>query len=252
MKTPCPPEDWYKQYFKEPYGLFYHDFLVPERMSRSEAEFVMTAVDLKACRALLDCPCGYARHFPYFETRCDCVYGLDLSADCPARAKETNPACRIVQGDMRALPFSAGKFDLVLNLFNSFGYFCDADNCRVLSEFARVMSDEGKFILDISNPESIRRIVRKTPRTRQQIGGLEVIEDWAFDDATGTLTNHGKFILGRRKVQRSYTIRLYTREEFEEITAAAGLKILRVFGGMDARPFESISSRIILLGEKRR
>ena len=64
------------------------------------------------------------------------VTGLDYSAHLLKKAKTrgTGRMLRYVRGDMRALPAAwASSFDVVLNLFTSFGFFLDpADDARVI------------------------------------------------------------------------------------------------------------------------
>jgi SAM-dependent methyltransferase len=50
--------------------------------------------------------------------------------------------------DMRHLPVADGAFDLVLNLWNSFGYFLDeAEEAAALAEFRRVLRPGGLVLL---------------------------------------------------------------------------------------------------------
>ena len=76
--------------------------------------------------------------------------GFELSPTLLARARErgTGPTLRYHRGDMRQLPSDwTGRFDAVLNLFTSFGFFADpADDQRVIAEFARVLTSDGTLI----------------------------------------------------------------------------------------------------------
>jgi ubiquinone/menaquinone biosynthesis C-methylase UbiE len=78
------------------------------------------------------------------------VDGLDYSAHLIARAKErgTGPTLRYTRGDMRRLPGRwTGRFDAVVNLFTSFGFFAaPADDALVMREFARVLAPGGTLV----------------------------------------------------------------------------------------------------------
>ncbi|HEU4643759.1 MAG TPA: class I SAM-dependent methyltransferase, partial [Gemmatimonadaceae bacterium] len=84
---------------------------------------------------ILDVPCGQGRHAHLLAENGFDVTGLDYSAYLLARAKErgTGPSLRYVRGDMRRLPPRwTGRFDALVNLFTSFGFFLDpADDARV-------------------------------------------------------------------------------------------------------------------------
>ena len=67
---------------------------------------------------------------------------------------------------MRRLPARwTGRFDAVLNLFTSFGFFADpADDARVIAEFARVLAARRHA-----------RLARRQPRRRD---GAFPVRDW--------------------------------------------------------------------------
>ena len=76
---------------------------------------------------------------------------FDLARDARldlAKARGTGPSLRYTRGDMRSLPARwTGRFDAVVNLFTSFGFFTEpADDARVLREFARVLAPGGVLI----------------------------------------------------------------------------------------------------------
>ena len=76
--------------------------------------------------------------------------GLDYSRHllAVARRRGQSPRLRYVHGDMRRLPARwSGRFDAVLNLYTSFGFFLDPrDDARVMAEFARVLAPGGMLI----------------------------------------------------------------------------------------------------------
>src|SRR5262249_39741299 len=80
------------------------------------------------------------------------VTGLDLSAESIRIAKQSERRnLRFVRGDMRE-PFGTRAFDVVFNLFTSFGYFDDAaDNLRVIEHVANALKSGGQFVLDYLN-----------------------------------------------------------------------------------------------------
>lgn len=51
-----------------------------------------------------------------------------------------------------ALDFK-NKFDIVLLLFTSFGYFSDEENFRVLKNVYAALKPSGHFVLDVPNTE---------------------------------------------------------------------------------------------------
>jgi 2-polyprenyl-3-methyl-5-hydroxy-6-metoxy-1,4-benzoquinol methylase len=72
---------------------------------------------------ILDLPCGYGRHSNALADRGYQVTGLDLDAEHLAKARESARA-RFREGDMREIDADLhGRFDAVINMFYSFGFF---------------------------------------------------------------------------------------------------------------------------------
>ena len=124
--------EWFAGWFDSPY---YH-LLYRHRDHEEAAAFIdalMQALQPKPDDHILDLACGAGRHSNYLANKGYTVTGLDLSKESIARAK-ANAADNVSFGvaDMRQLDAKA-EYDLVLNLFTSFGYFEDFDdNLRVL------------------------------------------------------------------------------------------------------------------------
>jgi len=99
---------------------------------------------------VLDVPCGQGRHAHLLAEAGYDVDGLDYSAELLAVARKRGTArnLRYVRGDMRKLPAQWTKrFDAVLNLFTSFGFFAHpSDDVRVIREFARVLKPGGRLL----------------------------------------------------------------------------------------------------------
>jgi ubiquinone/menaquinone biosynthesis C-methylase UbiE len=73
--------------------------------------------------------------------------GLDISRKLIQIAKEKNPECNFVVGDMRELPFEDESFDVVFNLV-SFHHLPDKKSqIKALKELKRVLKPGGKAIL---------------------------------------------------------------------------------------------------------
>jgi SAM-dependent methyltransferase len=93
---------------------------------------------------ILDVPCGAGRHARALATQGFAVVGLDLQEHALRRLRPV--PCAVA--DMRSLPVASGSFDLVLNLWNSLGYFLEeAEDLVPLGEFRRVLRPGGLAVL---------------------------------------------------------------------------------------------------------
>jgi SAM-dependent methyltransferase len=76
----------------------------------------------------------------------DAVTALDISANALSLYKENHPGSGLVRGDIMATGFRAGSFDGIYNL-GVMEHFSEEEINRILSEFYRVLKQEGVVIL---------------------------------------------------------------------------------------------------------
>lgn len=95
-------------------------------------------------RRLLDVGCGAGGALLVAREMGADVAGLDASVNLAAIAAERLPAARIEVGDMEAMPFDDGSFDVVTGI-NSFQFA--GDTVRALAEGARVLRRGGTLLM---------------------------------------------------------------------------------------------------------
>jgi SAM-dependent methyltransferase len=225
---------WYQEAFRSGYLRVY-----PHRDLEAARSEVGHLVARGLRGTILDLGCGFGRHSLALREAGLDVFGLDLSAELlsHARAQPGSAALRgrLARGDFRRLPYAAERFDGVLMLFSSFGYFDDAQNERVLGEVARVLCSDGQAVLDLMNPQRVRAtLVPESENQRGELllrerrrlteGGRRVVKDVLMRDA------HGREWSWREDV------RLYELEELRTLAARQGLEIALVQGDFDGRP----------------
>jgi SAM-dependent methyltransferase len=197
-------------------------------------------------RRMLDLACGPGRHAAAFGAGGARVVGLDLSRALlfAARRRGVSPLAR---GDMRRLPFRDAAFDVVVNLFTSFGYFAsDAEHEGVLGEVARVLRTGGRFVLDFLNASAVRAGL--VPRDERRGGGATVIQERRISD-------DGRYVVKSVHVEgegRTFTerVRLLGRDDLEGMLAAQGIRVEGAAGDYDGAPHSAASPRLILLGRR--
>ncbi len=138
--------DWWDGYFDETFIELYRAFLTPER-TRREVRGLVKLLELPPGAAVLDLACGWGRHSVELARRGYTVTGLDWSptllGHARRRARRAGVDVEWVQGDMRELPWT-GRFDVVLSLFSSLGYFLsDDEDLRVLRSSGRHFAQVG-------------------------------------------------------------------------------------------------------------
>jgi SAM-dependent methyltransferase len=198
-------------------------------------------------------PCGQGRHAHLLaETGFD-VTGVDLSAALLkiARARGTSSTLRYVRGDMRHLNAKwSGRFDAVVNLFTSFGFFLKpADDARVIDEIARVLKPGGVLIWHGGSRDGVmaRFLARDWWRTSD---GTMIAHEREFDPLSGVLSVHAEWSGPTDHGQRDHRIRLYTASRLAELCAAAGLIVEQAFDGWRDAPLTRRSPEMVLLARK--
>lgn len=237
--------EWFESWFGAEYVALY-----PHR-DESEAERVVELIEGTIGNAhvghVLDLACGGGRHARALARKWWTV-GLDLSEVLLRLAHRETSEAAFVRGDMRVLPFRRGAFELVVNLFTSFGYFQeDASHLRVIEEVARVTSRGGTFVLDFLNTSQIRDTL--VPYDERSIGGRIV-------EQRREISDDGRFVTKRiciRGTEQRFTerVRLFEARELRSMMESAGFDVSARYGNYDASPLTEGSPRAILIGRRR-
>lgn len=214
---------------------------------------LIEVLGLPAGARILDCPCGQGRHAHLLAEAGYDVDGVDYSRDLLALAKErgTSRTLRFRRGDMRKLPRRwTGRFDAVVNLFTSFGFFLDpADDRRVLAEFARVLARGGRLVWHGGSRDGVmaRFLERDWWRTSD---GTIVAHERSFDPLSGFLTVRSSWEGPKGGGEREHRIRLYTADRLAELCAAVGLVVEEAWDGWNDRPLRRRSTEMLLVARK--
>jgi ubiquinone/menaquinone biosynthesis C-methylase UbiE len=246
-----PVTEWWADYFDTRYLLEYEPIFSVETDRRDVARLI-EVMEAPSGSRILDVPCGQGRHAHLLAEAGFDVTGLDYSEVLlkQARKRGTSPSLRYVQGDMRALSADwTGRFDVVANLFTSFGFFAHpADDARVIREFARVLTPGGLLLWHGGSRDGVmaRFISRDWWSTAD---GTMIGHERAFDPVSGFLTVRTT-VKGKTTVEREHRIRLYTASRLAELCADAGLVVEQVFDGWNDRAVTRRSSEMLVVARK--
>ncbi|MCA9712760.1 MAG: class I SAM-dependent methyltransferase, partial [Myxococcales bacterium] len=221
--------------------------------AQAEAEQLLELCGVRSGRAL-DLCCGPGRHAIPLAKAGLRVTGVDLSPTlldkARARAQEAGVEVDWVCRDMREF-VEPGAFDLVVNLATSFGYFAvQADDMKVLKNMVESIHDEGVVVLDMVGKEALaERLPLNRQPTREHDGSLliqrvEVHDDW------GRARSEWLLIRGNevRRFRMEHT--LYSGHELRERMNWAGLSDVKLYGGLDGRPYGPGAERLVAVGRK--
>src|SRR5947207_193093 len=141
-----------------------------ESKQRPLFEAVLARLDPAPGTALLDAGCGSGLFAELAAERGVRVTGLDAAPGLIDYARRRVPAAQFTVGDLEALPYPDGAFDLV-TAFNS--VFYAADPRRVSAEMARVTGARGHLIVRVRAVAEKSDMPKLVVVLRPMLGPLE-------------------------------------------------------------------------------
>lgn len=255
------PDNWFKKWFNT------QDYLdLYKHRDKSDARKIVSlisrSVKLPKGAKVLDLACGNGRHSILFASKGFDVLGIDLSPYLIKQAKQKlntdyfkhKNRLKFEIKDMRNIRHK-NKFDLVVNLFSSFGYFdTDRENSKVITSIAGSLKKNGFFFFDFLNAARLKKNLVPfdiTVRNRNIIVQVREI--------TGGFVKKNILIFKKKRgsgypvLNHFYEkIKLYSPDDFRKIFEKNGLKIIRTFGDYKGGRFKpNESERLIILAQKR-
>ena len=251
MKGPPPApliKTWCDEVFQEHY-LRTLPFLTPEATLR-EARFVTDSLKLSNQSRVLDLACGYGRHSMELAAQGVNVVAIDSSLALLERGAEEAERRKLpiefIQGDMRELEFDE-EFDGVFCLSNSFGFYDDETNKKVIRRIARALKPGGRFFLEILNRDYI---VEELPtRVWWEGDGCVVLEEVEFNYFSSRLISNRSVVFDDgNQLEQEISIRSFCLHEIGKLLHAAGLRVVEVSGSMATKGrFFGVHSRDLLI-----
>lgn len=233
-------DEWFSTWFDSP---LYH-ILYKNRNEEEAHQFLDLLIDqlnVPNGASILDLGCGRGRFAKYLGSKGFDVLGVDLSKNSIAYAKNfEHSQLHFKVHDMRE-PFKGRKFDYVLNLFTSFGYFSTADEeLAVLKSVRNCLSKNGVLLIDFINGEKAKQNLIKENRITIDNVNFH-ISRWIENET----------IYKRIKVngqQFREEVKLLSLEDFKRYADKTGFKVTQVFGNYKLKPFNKLDSdRLILV-----
>ncbi|MCF6270238.1 MAG: class I SAM-dependent methyltransferase [Melioribacteraceae bacterium] len=152
--------DWYKDWFASEFYL-----KVYAHRNNADAEnlfkLILNNIEIPTNAKILDAACGNGRHSIKFAELGYKVIGFDLSKTLLQVAQKSKLKCNSTAfffcSDIRNIPIKK-TFNLILNLFTSFGYFkTDSENFALVDFASKNLSVGGYFVFDYLNPEFVKK-----------------------------------------------------------------------------------------------
>lgn len=242
--------DLFKEWFntKEYLEVYRHR---NEDEAETHINFILQNVSLKPGSKVLDMACGAGRHAIILAKRNLIVTAVDLSEKllsvAKQLAKEEDLSINFIHSDIRNFN-PVEKYDLIINLFTSFGYFeTDAENFSVLKKAYNLLNENGSFILDYFNTEYLKNnLVAYSDET---VGDERIIQERKIENDRVLK----KIIIIKNNKSNEFfeSVKMYSYETLIKELRNIGFDIYKTYGDFEDVKFDlTHSQRLIFICRK--
>jgi len=244
--------DWWKETFNETYFSFWDPSSQKSQDWTKKELKIIDDLHFKKNAKILDIPCGQGRHSIELAQKGFQVTGVDYSSNALQTAKklarQNDLSVNFIKQDMRFLKLKE-KFDAILNLGNSFGYFSDIDNENIIKNVSKLLKTDGFFIMHQINPIETLRQFGKGDKFKIFNGHVKC-EDISFDPLNSIKKSRWIIIRGNKKEILNVKLRLYNFPEISYLFARYKLNIIKTYGSFDKKPYQFDSPSMIIIAKK--
>lgn len=228
----------------------YYHILYKNRNHEEARKFINKIIEhlnLKPKSKILDAGCGKGRHSIEIEKLGHIVTGIDLSKNSIKFAKQfENSNLNFLVHDI-SKPLNI-EFNVVLNLFTSFGYYDKDKDLEILLSLEKNLDKNGTGVIDFFNIKNVKdNLVKKEQTTienikfkiKRKINKFSVIKEISFEDNS----------IDYKFKESVNTLSLL---DFKNYFNQTNLEIIEIFGDYDLNNFNEIKSpRLIILFKKK-
>ena len=232
-----------------------YPYMFDENRFAQAVEQVRKIMKLTGIRrgAVLDLCCGPGRHSVALTKRGFQVTGVDrtrfLLNKARRHAKSARAHVEFVRADMRDF-VRLDTYKLALNLWNSFGYFKNKKDDRlVLRNIFSSLQKGGVCVVDVFGKERMAKSIQPTHTTRHPDGSLLVEVHEIFDDRS-RIRKEWILIKGNRAKRFKFHQNVYSGKELKDLLQKTGFAEVKLFGDFDGHPYGMDAPRLVAVARK--
>jgi SAM-dependent methyltransferase len=226
-----------------------------------EEKFVAAEAEVAALQRLtgsslsrvLDLCCGPGRHTIALAKQGARVTAVDRSPFLLEKARSRAGLEKLniewVQEDMRTF-VRPSRFELVINLFTSFGYFGDVEeDLAVLRNVFRSLVPGGLFVIDVIGKEIVARGFAPSAVEKRDDGTLlvqirEITDNWY------RIRSHWLLIRNREVTHIHFEHALYSGRELVDLLKRADFENVKLFGSLQGDPYDLNAKRLVAVAAR--
>ncbi len=243
---------WFEDesFWRDTYPFMFSDSRI--EAAKEETEQVLGLAKPKG-KDLLDLCCGPGRFAIELAKRKFRVTAVDrtkfLLDKAKARARRNKQKIEWVGCDMREF-VRPDAFDLVINLYTSFGYFEDPnEDLQILRNIHTSLRAGGICVFDLIGKERLAKIFLPSATTELPNGSKliqlhQIIDDWT------RIQNEWIVIKNERATSYHFPLRVYSGLEFRDRLEQAGFSKIKLYGSFAGAPYDEKAQRLVVVARK--
>lgn len=222
------------------------------KLAIEQCQHIVELVD-QPISSVLDLACGPGRHLIGFAGLDLEVTGVDLSGYLLNRAAniidQQGLSANLVHSDLLSYQ-PQQKFDLITNLFTSFGYYADqADNQKVLKNAYQWLNPGGTLIIDTFGKEQVAHAIEPVHCTEYDNGDVRFERPLLIDNMN-VYANEWILVRGDKAYRWEYEHFVYTPIELTTMLKQAGFNNIQIYGSLTKDDYELSADRLVAVARK--
>lgn len=221
-------------------------------LANQQCQQILDLID-HPVNSVLDMACGPGRHVLGFSRLGLEVSGVDLSGYLLNQAanllEQEQLDATLVHSDLLSYQ-PEKKFDLLTNLFTSFGYYPNpADNQQVLNNAFNWLKPKGTLVLDTFGKEQAAHAIEPVHCTEYDNGDLR-FERPLLTDNMRVYSNEWILVRDNQAYRWEYEHFVYSAEELTTLLKQAGFKQIEIYGSLQKDDYDLAAERLVAVARK--
>ena len=141
------------------------------------------------------------------------------------------------------------SFDIVLNLYTSFGFFSARDDDKlVLDNVYSSLKPGGRLLMDMMGKEILTRVFQE--RSWSEIDGVIYLEERKIEDGWEMIRDKCTIIQDGNKKEYTFRHRIYSGVELSSLLHYVGFESVKVVGDLKGNPYDNTAKRLVAVATK--
>ncbi|PKK84822.1 MAG: methyltransferase type 11 [candidate division Zixibacteria bacterium HGW-Zixibacteria-1] len=201
---------------------------------------------------ILDLCCGVGRHTMELARRGFNVVAVDRNEIFLQKAKDKavkeNLNIEFIREDMRRFR-RPDKFDVVININTSFGYFEDPEDDKVVvRNIYDSLKGGGQFLIEMSSKEIIAGMFRE--RDWDEYDDMILLQERKVEDNWSSMFMRWIIIKAGQIKEVKMTVRLFSASEMRDLLIGCGFGKVDVYGSLEGIPYDQNAKRMVVVARK--